>query len=361
MASESGGQGENREQGHRNHFKLLQEEGRSWSGREPNTLFQNRGDGTFDEVGNVLGVYLRLDSRSAASADFDGDGDLDLAVYNRNNPIIKIYRNDTPGQGRLALVDLRGTDSGTLAAGAQAVLDCDGRRQLRQVEIGSGFLAQSAPTLHFGLGGCSRIDSIEVRWPSGGEQTWQDLPVDHLITLTEGSNDVGTLALEHRNYNRDDLAPAAGELSAPRPDLSFDRVALDRLDGDGGLALADLDAGTAVLNFWATWCTACVAEMPELEALHRRFGPRGLRVVGVSLDDGRPEEAVRAFLAERGVTYEQVWGDVEQQRPFTSLGSSPPGAIPVTAVLHQGTVRDVRVGAFDPHAMAELLAQLLAE
>ena len=57
MASESGGQGENREQGHRNHFKLLQEEGRSWSGREPNTLFQNRGDGTFDEVGNVLGLY----------------------------------------------------------------------------------------------------------------------------------------------------------------------------------------------------------------------------------------------------------------------------------------------------------------
>ncbi len=56
MASESGGQGENREQGHRNHFRLLQEEGRSWSGREPNTLFQNRGDGTFDEVGNVLGV-----------------------------------------------------------------------------------------------------------------------------------------------------------------------------------------------------------------------------------------------------------------------------------------------------------------
>ena len=356
MASESGGQGENREQGHRNHFKLLQEEGRSWSGREPNTLFQNRGDGTFDEVGNVLGVYLRLDSRSAASADLDGDGDLDLAVYNRNNPIIKIYRNDTPGQGRLALIDLRGTDSGTLAAGAQAVLDCGGQRQLRQVEIGSGFLAQSAPTLHFGLAGCSKIDSIEIRWPSGREQTWQDLPVDHRITLTEGSGDVRTLALEHRNYNRDDLAPAAGELSAPRPDLTFDRVG-----EDGTLALAELDAGTAVINFWATWCTACVAEMPELEAFHKRFGANGLRVIGVSLDEGRPEEAVRVFLGERGVTYEQVWGDVDQQRPFASLGSSPPGAIPVTAVLHRGTVRDVSVGAFDPQTMAELLERLLGE
>ena len=356
MASESGDQGENREQGHRNHFRLLQEEGRSWSGREPNTLFQNRGDGTFDEVGNVLGVYLRLDSRSAAAADLDGDGDLDLAVYNRNNPIIKIYRNDTPGQGHLALVDLRGTDSGTLAAGAQAVLSCGGKRQLRQVELGSGFLAQNAPALHFGLGGCSRIDSIEVRWPSGREQTWQELPVNHRITLTEGSEDVATLALEHRNYNRDQLAPAAGELSAPRPDSAFKRV-----DGEGSLALADLDAGTAVLNFWATWCTACVAEMPELESLHRRFASRGLRVVGVSLDEGRPEAEVRAFLEDRGVTYEQVWGDVDQQRPFASLGASPPGAIPITAVLHRGTVRDVRVGAFDPEAMTELLERLLAE
>ncbi len=361
MASESGGQGENREQGHRNHFKLLQEEGRSWSGREPNTLFQSRGVGavgtvTFDEVGNVLGLYLRLDSRSAAAADLDGDGDLDLAVYNRNNPIIKIYRNDTPGQGNLALVDLRGTGSGTLAAGAQAVLDCAGKRMLRQVELGSGFLAQSAPTLHFGLGGCSRIDSIEVRWPSGREQTWQDLPVNHRVALTEGSGEVQVSALEHRNYNRDQLAPAAGELSAPRPDLAF-----DRLDGDGALALADLDGGTAVLNFWATWCTACIAEMPELEALHRRFGPRGVRVIGVSLDEGRPQEKVTAFLKERGVTYEQVWGDVDQQRPFASLGSSPPGAIPITAVLHRGTVRDVRVGTFDPEAMAELLERLTAE
>ncbi len=366
MASESADQSENREQGHRNHFKLLQEEGRSWSGREPNTLFQNRGRSpeggqtgpgvSFDEVGNVLGLYLRLDSRSAASADLDGDGDLDLAVYNRNNPIIKVYRNDTPGQGHLALVDLRGTESGTLAAGAQAVLDCAGKRQLRQVELGSGFLAQSAPTLHFGLGGCSRIDSIEVRWPSGREQSWRDLPVNHRIALTEGSDDSQVTALEHRNYNRDELAPAAGELSAPRPDMVFDRVG-----EDGSLTLADLDGATAVLNFWATWCTACIAEMPELEALHRRFGPRGVHVIGVSLDEGRPRDSVEAFLEERGVSYEQVWGDVEQQRPFASLGSSPPGAIPITAVLHRGTVRDVRVGSFDPEAMAQLLERLLAE
>ncbi len=361
MASESGGQAENREAGHRNHFRLLQEEGFSWSGREPNTLFQNRGingdgDVAFDEVGNVLGLYLRLDSRSAGTADLDGDGDLDLAVYNRNNPTIKIYRNDTPGQGNLALIDLRGTASGTLAAGAQAVLRCNDRRMLRQVELGSGFLAQSAPTLHFGLAACSEIGSLDVRWPSGREQTWQSLPVNHRITLTEGSPKVTATPLARRNFNRDELAPAPGELSAPRPDLSFPRVG-----ARGELALAELDAGTAVLNFWATWCTACINEMPELEALHQKFQHRGVRVVGISLDEGRPEAAVRAFVKARGVTYDQVWGDVEQQRPFAALGASPPGAIPITAIVHRGTVREIRVGKIDLERTTELLEGLLEE
>ncbi len=352
MASESGGQKDNRETGHRNHFRLLQEEGRSWSGREPNTLFQNLGDGTFDEIGNVLGVYLRLDSRGAATGDLDGDGDLDLLVYNRNNPIVKVYRNDTPGQGHLALIDLVGDP---LAVGAQAIVSCGGRQMLRQAEIGSGFISQSSPTLHFGLGGCGRIDEIEVRWPSGRTDTWKDLPANQRLTLSEGSTEVATAPLRARNYNRDELASPAGELSAARPELTF-----ARLDG-GELALGDLDDSTAVINFWATWCTACLAEMPDLEALHQRFAGRGVRFFGVSLDEGRPEEAVRTFLQERGVTYEQLWGGVAQQQPFASLGNSPPGAIPVTAVLHRGTIRDVRVGKIDRETMAELLEGLLGE
>ena len=84
-------------------------------------------------------------------------------------------------------------------------------------------------------------------------------------------------------------------------------------------------------------------------------------MIGVSFDEGRPEDSVRAFLHERGVTYEQVWGDVEQQRPFASLGASPPGAIPVTAVLHRGTVRDVTVGRIEAEEVGALLERLIQE
>ncbi len=55
-----------------------------------------------------------------------------------------------------------------------------------------------------------------------------------------------------------------------------------------------------VLNFWATWCPPCVAEMPSLERLHRALGAEGLSVVAVSTD--RDEGALRSFVAEQGLT-----------------------------------------------------------
>ena len=96
--------------------------------------------------------------------------------------------------------------------------------------------------------------------------------------------------------------------------------------------------------------------MPELEALSQLFPD--VRFVGISLDEGQPTETVQAFLAEREVTYEQVWGEVADQQPFASLASTPPGAIPITAVLHRGVVRDVRVGAVDLDELTELLRSL---
>jgi len=348
MASDSAGSAADKATGHRNHFRMLQEEGLSWSGREPNTLFQNRGDGTFDEVGNVLGLFLRLDSRGAAAGDLDGDGDLDLAVYNRNNPVIKIYRNDTPGQGNVLQVKLVGAESDTLATGAQVIATCDGRRILRQVTAGSGLVAQSPSTLHFGLGACRQVDELEVAWPAGERQIFQGLPVNHRVVLHEGSDAIEAVPLAARNYNRDDLAADAGDLSAVRPELVW-----PYLDGSGELALAELDGDTVVLNFWATWCTACVLEMPELGELAQRFPD--VRFVGISIDEGKSAAEVAAFATEHGVAYPQVWGTLAEMSPFSSLAGAPVGSVPITAVLHQGTVRAVFVGREDFDELERLL------
>lgn len=58
-----------------------------------------------------------------------------------------------------------------------------------------------------------------------------------------------------------------------------------------------------LLHVWATWCGPCEKEFPEIEALQREFGPRGLRIVAVSVDEG-DDVAVRDFVTAKGATFE---------------------------------------------------------
>jgi peroxiredoxin len=74
---------------------------------------------------------------------------------------------------------------------------------------------------------------------------------------------------------------------------------LPTLDG-GERSLASWRGQVVVLNFWATWCPPCVAEMPSLERLHHALGPEGLAVVTVSTDED--EAAVVAFVTRHGLT-----------------------------------------------------------
>jgi peroxiredoxin len=75
---------------------------------------------------------------------------------------------------------------------------------------------------------------------------------------------------------------------------------LDGLDGPP-VDLGSLRGRVVVLNIWATWCPPCVAEMPSLERLHRALGPKGLVVLGVSVD--QDERLLRDFVRQAGVTF----------------------------------------------------------
>lgn len=60
--------------------------------------------------------------------------------------------------------------------------------------------------------------------------------------------------------------------------------------------------GVTVLNFWATWCVPCLEEIPELVALQDSLGGRGVRVVGIAIDSGEPED-IRRFARKHAMDY----------------------------------------------------------
>ena len=68
--------------------------------------------------------------------------------------------------------------------------------------------------------------------------------------------------------------------------------------------LADYKGRVVLLNVWATWCGPCRDEMPSMEKLHREFGPQGLAIVAVSVDDPGTEANILAFAKELGITFE---------------------------------------------------------
>ena len=105
-------------------------------------------------------------------------------------------------------------------------------------------------------------------------------------------------------------SPGQGRMGEPAPDLK-----LVSLDGDE-VSLASLRGRAVLLNVWATWCVPCIAEMPELAALHERHGKDGLVVVGVNVDSAETSNRVRAFIAERKIPF-AIWLDPEMRIPRT--------------------------------------------
>jgi cytochrome c biogenesis protein CcmG/thiol:disulfide interchange protein DsbE len=83
--------------------------------------------------------------------------------------------------------------------------------------------------------------------------------------------------------------------------------AAETLDGERA-ALAQMRGRPVLLNVWATWCKPCQQEVPALEQLHRTYAPRGLQVIGVSIDQGDQEQGIREFLQEFGASY-PIWLD----------------------------------------------------
>jgi hypothetical protein len=151
----------------------------------PDLLLENTGDGAFAVAdGGSYFATARL-GRGGSFADFDDDGDLDILVTNLDDTPV-LLRNDWPAKGRWLRLRLVGTSSNRDGLGARVTVAAGGRSWTRVHHAVSGYLTQSDPRLHFGLGEATRIDRLEVVWPSGVRQSFDGLAVDRPFTVTEG-------------------------------------------------------------------------------------------------------------------------------------------------------------------------------
>lgn len=107
-----------------------------------------------------------------------------------------------------------------------------------------------------------------------------------------------------------------------------------------------------VLNFWATWCAPCRAEMPAFDRLQERMGRARVRFVGLSRDD---PSRVKRFLAEVPVSYPLLVGGPEVDALASALGNRV-GVLPFTVVLDgDGHVIAQHVGAYSTDALTQAI------
>jgi hypothetical protein len=155
--------------------------------REPKILQMNRGDGTFCDASTQAGTALQEKrvSRGLAVGDLFNRGIMDIVINDLDGPPM-ILRNSGIPERHWVSFELVGTKSNRLAIGARLKLVAGGVTQTEEVRSGSSYLSQNDLRVHFGLGVQKKIDSLEIRWPSGKVETFPDIAADQFYAIEEG-------------------------------------------------------------------------------------------------------------------------------------------------------------------------------
>ena len=165
----------------------------------PIQLLTGGTDGRLTDASATAGEPFQVThiGRGLATGDLDNDGRIDAIVQCQNEPLVYL-RNKTAGESHWLVLRLEGVRSNRDGIGARVLIEAGGRRQVHHRFGGGSYQSAGDLRLHCGLRECTRVDRLEVRWPSGQVDRYDGLEADRGYLLREGSRAATPL----RGFNR---------------------------------------------------------------------------------------------------------------------------------------------------------------
>jgi hypothetical protein len=147
-------------------------------------LFRNNRNGRFEDVSSALSSIPAESRRGAAFGDINNDGNVDVVLVNVGAPPTLLL-NQGGNNNHRVLFKLIGTRSNRMAIGARVTVKAGKLVQFSEVRAGGSYLSQNDPRLHFGLARETKIDEVEIKWPSGKVALLRNVPADFIYTVIE--------------------------------------------------------------------------------------------------------------------------------------------------------------------------------
>ncbi|MFQ5701999.1 MAG: ASPIC/UnbV domain-containing protein [Acidobacteriota bacterium] len=286
------------------HMSALFKKGFSFSGFERDMLRMNLGSRKFLDISGVSGVDSISDGRGALFADLDNDGDLDIFLTAVQGEAHHLFHNKVGSDNGFLRVELEGTHSGRDAFGTVVRVKTSQGIQTKIKAGGSGFLSESDPRVLFGLGRDDHAQWVDVSWPSGSTQRYENIAAGTALHLVEGRAEPTRVA-EQRFHLPEPLDPEGSFMA---------RIGLGIGDKLPDIALKDLSDATTrlrdhlapgrrcLINIWATYCVPCAEEMPELQALRPGLEAAGIDLLGISIDTDTASK-VAGYVRGKNIRY----------------------------------------------------------
>lgn len=292
--------------------------GRSFSGNERNCFFLNTGDGEFATSSAGSGLDFPDDGRAVAVCDWDHDGDLDLWVSNRNAPRLRLMRNDSASGNQAVTLELvgNGTTSNRDAIGSRVELEVRGEaKMIKTLRAGEGFLAQSAKSLHFGLGAGAKVEAVKVRWPDGSEERFDGISGEGRFRIRQGGGPAEAIGKRRKiEWKEATGSPNASMAEIRVPAVSLLRMPKFNLKKSDGTSEVP-EQRHILVHLWASWCPDCLGEMKEFSEQQAKLRAAGIEVLALNVD-GLGEEKVPPTKAGEVIR--------ELNFPFPATNASEP-------------------------------------